>query len=470
MIVKTRIAPSPTGLPHIGTMYQALINYAFAKKNKGQFLVRIEDTDQSRLVAGAEKALFDALDWLGLKPDAKSIKQSQRLPIYREHAEKLIELKHAYYCFCSEARLEQLRKEQTLAGKAPMYDGQCRNLDREPAAERAKSEPHVIRLKVPKDETLVIEDLLRGKVSFDSNLVDDQVLIKSDGYPTYHLAMAVDDHLMAITHVVRGEEWVSSSPKLKLIYRYFGWSLPILVHTPILRNPDRSKLSKRHGHAAVSWYQQQGYLPEAVINFLITRVWNHPQGKEVFGLDEIIKHFDFKAMHLTGPIVDLDKLNWLNGQWLRRLPEKQLWPELKEFLPESLSRAVFKPIWPLLKDRLVKLSDLPLQTQYFVSQPQLKVPEILGESRMTAKDTGLYLIKVAEIIKNIKPWAVKNLENKLHQLQVAENLKPRPAFMTIRLSVTGSPATPPLFDVLHILGQTVVLKRLQYAQKILKSR
>src|SRR3989344_1437148 len=391
MIVKTRIAPSPTGLPHIGTMYQALINYAFAKKNKGQFLVRIEDTDQSRLVAGAEKALFDALDWLVLKPDAKSIKQSQRLPIYREHAEKLIELKHAYYCFCSEARLEQLRKEQTLAGKAPMYDGQCRNLDREPAAERAKSEPHVIRLKVPKDETLVIEDLLRGKVSFDSNLVDDQVLIKSDGFPTYHLAMAVDDHLMAITHVVRGEEWLSSSPKLLLIYRYFGWGLPILIHTPILRNPDRSKLSKRHGHASVSWYKDQGYLPEAVINFLITRVWNHPQGKEIFDLKEIIKHFDLKDMHLTGPVVDLDKLNWLNGQWLRSLPETKLQARIKPFLPTGLSLETFKQVWPFLKDRLVKLSDLGLQTQYFVSQPKIAVKEILKESKMSGEDSALYL-------------------------------------------------------------------------------
>ncbi len=363
MMVKTRIAPSPTGAPHIGTMYQALVNFAFAKKHQGQFHVRIEDTDRERFVPGAEKSLFDALSWLGLKPDGKSLKQSERLSVYREHAEKLIELKHAYYCFCSQTRLDQLRKEQIAAGKAPMYDGLCRNLDPDEAKTRAKLEPHVIRLKVPKDEKLTVTDLMRGPVSFDSNLVDDQVLIKSDGFPTYHLAMAVDDHLMAISHVVRGEEWLSSSPKLLLIYRYFGWRLPILIHTPILRNPDRSKLSKRHGHAAVSWYKDQGYLPEAVINFLITRVWNHPKGKEVFDLAEIIKYFDLKDMHLTGPVVDLDKLNWLNGQWLRLLPESKLQARVKPFLPDGLNLPTFKLIWPFLKDRLVKLSDLPEQTQ-----------------------------------------------------------------------------------------------------------
>lgn len=448
-------------------MYQALVNYAFAKKHQGEFYVRIEDTDRERFVEGAELALFEALDWLGLKPDGKSLRQSERLPIYLKHAEQLIKLNKAYYCFCSPERLEELRKEQTKSGKAPMYDGKCRNLDQKEAAEKAKKEKHVVRLKVPRDETLIVNDLLRGEISFESNLVDDQILIKSDGYPTYHLAMAVDDHLMEISHVIRGEEWLSSSPKLILIYRYFDWRLPILIHTPILRNPDRSKLSKRHGHASVSWYQNEGYLPEAVINFLITRVWNHPQGKEVFDLKEIIKHFDLKDMHLTGPIVDLDKLNWLNGQWVRSLNDKELMPRLKKYLPEKLDEAKFKLIWPHIKERLAKLTDLPGQLEYLVSQPELNTKEILKESKMSANETALYLIKVAEAIEKSKTWTVEQLEKDLHELQASLNLKPRPAFMTIRLAVTGSPATPPLFDVLFILGKNTVLTRLAHAQKTL---
>ena len=465
-MVKTRLAPSPTGDPHIGTVFQALLDYIVAKKFNGQFLVRIEDTDRKREVAGAEAAIFSALDWFGLSPDTNQIfRQSERLKIYQEQAQKLIKLGHAYYCFCSSERLTQVREEQTKVGQPPMYDRHCRELDPVAAAKRSQSEPHVIRLKVPRNQTVVVNDLLRGEVKFDSNIIDDQVLLKSDGWPTYHLAATVDDHLMAITHVIRGEEWLSSAPKHLLIYQYFNWQPPLFIHTPILRNPDRSKLSKRHGHASVNWYIKEGYLKEAVINFLATRVWNHPEGKEVFTLDELIKHFEFKDLHLSGPIADINKLNWLNGQWLRLLPEAEVLKRLKPFQPKNLMDDKLKQIWPLLKDRLVKLSELNDLTSYFVIQPKIDTDAILKESKMPAKAIGEYLDKVAESISNITGWSVANLETQLHGLQQQLGLKPRPAFMTIRLAVTGRSATPPLFDVLQILGKEAVIKRLAYAQK-----
>lgn len=467
-MVKTRLAPSPTGNPHIGTVFQALLDYVVAKKLKGQFLVRIEDTDRKREVAGAEAAIFSALDWFGLTPSQDKIfRQSERLAIYQTHAQQLIDLGYAYYCFCSAERLETLRKQQQAAGKPPMYDRHCRSLDSKTAAAKAKDAPHVVRLKVPADKIIVVKDLLRGEVKFDSNIVDDQVLLKSDGWPTYHLAATVDDHLMAITHVIRGEEWLSSAPKHLLIYQFFGWEPPQFIHTPILRNPDRSKLSKRHGHASVSWYQKEGYLKEAVINFLATRVWNHPEGKEIFSIDELIKHFEFKDLHLTGPIADVNKLNWLNGQWLRQLPETEVLLRLEPFRPATLSSDLLRKIWPQIKDRIVKLSELNKLTAYFTSQPKLMVNDILKEAKMTASETAAYLEKIQAVLEKIDDWSMVNLEAKLHQLQAELKLKPRPAFMTIRLAVTGRPATPPLFDVLAILGKKTVLERLSYAQKIL---
>ena len=470
-MVITRLAPSPTGDPHIGTVFQALLDYVVAKKFKGKFIVRIEDTDKKREVKGTETAIFDALKWFGLEPDNDQIlRQSERLSIYQEYAQKLIQSDHAYYCFCSAERLTKLREEQTKQKKPPMYDKHCLQLDPLEAAAKAKVNPYVIRLNVPKNQTIVVNDLLRGKVKFDSNVVDDQVLLKSDGYPTYHLAATVDDHLMNITHVIRGEEWLSSAPKHVLLYQFFGWEPPQFIHTPILRNPDRSKLSKRHGHASVSWYIKEGYLKEAVINFLATRVWNHPQGKEVFSLEELIKYFEFKDLHLTGPIADINKLNWLNGQWLRLLPETEMLKRLKPFQPKLLTTEKLKLIWPLLRERLVKLSELDDLTSYFVNQPKVDPRALLDESKLSPAETIKYLEQVIQVIKVIKNWTVKDLETSLHGLQQQLNLSPRQAFMTLRLAVTGRPATPPLFDILNILGKNEVIKRLNYAQKILSDR
>ena len=467
-MTRTRIAPSPTGYAHIGTIFQALINYSLAKKDMGKFIVRIEDTDQNRMVEGAEEAIFSALDFFELHPDESPrqggpfapYRQSERLDIYKKYALQLVDSNLAYYCFCTPERLEKVRKEMKQKGKPPMYDKHCSSLDSKVAKNRAKTEKHVIRMKIPQNEMIVFKDLLRGEISISCNLIDDQVLIKSDGFPTYHLAVVVDDHLMEITHIVRGEEWISSTPKHLLLYRYFGWKMPQVVHTPLLRNPDKSKLSKRQGHTEVGWYINQGYLKEAVLNFLATRVWNHPEGKEIFDLEEFVKFFNIDDMHYQGPIVDLDKLNWYQGQWIRMMSNKELLSRLDAYRPEYLSVEKLVKILPLIKDRLVKLSELESLTSYFVQEPVIEMDAILKESKTSVQETKNYIGKVRDVLEKVEDWTAPNLEKVLHDLQVEVDWKPRPAFMTIRLAVTGRSATPPLFETLEVMGREVVVGRL----------
>lgn len=480
MSIRTRIAPSPTGMPHIGTVFQALFDYIWAKKNNGQFLVRIEDTDQGRYVEGAEKAIFDALAWFGLNPDESpvhggeygSYRQSERLDIYKKHAEDLIDSGYAYYCFCSPERLDEVRTQMQKQGKPPMYDKHCRNLDPQESKAKAVTTTHVIRMKIPENETLSFIDLIRGKISFESSTVDDQVILKSDGFPTYHLAVVVDDHLMKITHIIRGEEWITSTPKHLLLYRYFGWDMPQIIHTPLLRNPDKSKLSKRHGHASVSWYQENGYLPEAIINFLATRVWNHPDGREIFSLSDLIEKFEFEDMHIQGPIVDIAKLNWYNGLYIRALSDEELLQKLGPYKPVELPDEMLLKFIPLIKERLEKLSEIGELTEYLYKKPQIDPKAVLKESKMSAVDTADYLSKVISVLSDIQEsdWTVVLLEEKLHRLQESLVLKPRPAFMTIRLAATGHSATPPLFDILHIIGKQNCLENLSHAQTILHSQ
>ncbi|MEK9179558.1 MAG: glutamate--tRNA ligase, partial [Patescibacteria group bacterium] len=290
-MVRTRIAPSPTGFPHIGTIYQAMLDRAYSLKNKGKFCIRIEDTDQSRLVQGAEQKIYEALDWFGLTEDESPRKggnfgpyrQSERLPLYKKYAEELVKNEHAYYCFCTPERLDEMRKEQQKQGKSPLYDKRCRSLSVSETLKRVESgERHVIRMKIPNTGTITVPDNTRGDIVFSVEQVDDQVIMKSDGFPTYHLAVVVDDHLMEITHILRGSEWIPSFPKHKLLYDYFGWKMPIITHTPLITNMDGSKMSKRHGHASVSWYQEEGFLPEAVLNFMSLLGWSHPEEKEIF--------------------------------------------------------------------------------------------------------------------------------------------------------------------------------------------
>lgn len=339
-MARTRIAPSPTGYPHIGTIYQALFDFAFAKKYNGQFIIRIEDTDRTRFVVDAEEKIFSAIDWFGLEEDESPRKngpfapyrQSERLEIYQKYAKELVDKGKAYYCFCTPERLDEMRKKLLQEKKQVMYDKRCRILSKEEVDKKlAKRLPHVIRMKIPENQKITVIDEIRGEIVFDSNAVDDQVLLKSDGFPTYHLAVVIDDHLMGITHMVRAEEWIPSSPKHFLLYEYFGWERPLFFHTSLLRNPDKSKLSKRQGHTNVSWYREEGFLPEAILNFLALLGWSHPEEKEIFSLTEFISLVELKDMKAVAPTFDLTKLKWLNQQYVQNLENDTLIEKLRRF-------------------------------------------------------------------------------------------------------------------------------------------
>src|SRR5512147_1049747 len=328
MTVRTRVAPSPTGDPHVGTAYVALINQVFARSQGGQFILRIEDTDVARSTRASERMIIDALRWLGLDwdegPDVGgtcgSYRQSERRQIYQKHADDLLDAGHAFYCFCTPERLDQLRAEQSARGENTGYDGRCLSVDRAMAERRiAAGEAHVVRMKVPTDGVCRFVDTLRGEIEIPYSQIDMQVLIKADGYPTYHMAVVVDDHLMRITHILRGEDWISSVPKHVLLYQYFGWEPPVFCHLPLLRNPDGSKLSKRRNPTSINYYRRAGYLPEALINYLGRMGWSMPDQREMFGRDEMIEAFDIKRISLGGPVFDFAKLNWLNGQYIRKL-------------------------------------------------------------------------------------------------------------------------------------------------------
>jgi glutamyl-tRNA synthetase len=277
----------------------------------------------------------------------------------------------------------------------------------------------------------------------------------------------VDDYAMKITHVVRGEEWISSAPKHLLLYRFFGWPLPKFIHTPLLRNPDKSKLSKRHGHASVSWYVDSGYLPEAVINFLSSRVWNHPKGLEIYGMEELIEQFDFSNMHIQGPIVDLDKLNWINGQWMRSLTDKDLASRLQPFSPEGMDQSLLVTILPLIKDRLVTLADINELSDYFLHNPHLERATLLKQSKLSSNEVSAYLESVKSTLSSIEPFDPQNLESVLRAHQQTSGLNPRQAFMTLRYALTGKDATPPLFDVMTVLGKETCALRLSNAMTVL---
>ncbi|MFA6460574.1 MAG: glutamate--tRNA ligase, partial [Patescibacteria group bacterium] len=347
-MIKTRFAPSPTGYLHIGSLRTALYNYLFAKQNKGIFMLRIEDTDQKREVSGALESLIQTLQKMGLNWDEGPVMdkdlnltekgqfgpylQSNRLKIYHEQALKLVKEGKAYYCTCSPERLAQLRTDQEAKNEAPRYDGHCRDL--EIKAEKPNgNQPFVIRLKIPQDREVVFNDVIRGEVKFKSTEIDDQVLIKSDGYPTYHLANVVDDHLMEVTNVVRGEEWLPSTPKHILLYEAFGWQAPQFAHLPLLLNADKSKLSKRQGDVAVEDYLAKGYLPEALINYVALLGWHPNDNNEIFSLADLVKHFNLNKVQKGGAIFDVNKLNWFNCYYIKQLPEKELLQRCAEFLP-----------------------------------------------------------------------------------------------------------------------------------------
>ncbi|MEN9327675.1 MAG: Glutamate--tRNA ligase [Candidatus Parcubacteria bacterium] len=463
-MVRTRVAPSPTGFPHIGTIYQALFDYSFAKKNGGMFVVRIEDTDRTRFVEGAEEKIFEALDWFALSEDESARKggsvgpyrQSERLDLYKRYAHELVEKGHAYRCFCTKERLEESRKRMQSEGKNPMYDKHCRNLTKEEVQTHLdKGEPYVIRIKIPEDEQIVVTDLIRGDITFDSNTITDQVLLKVDGFPTYHLAVVVDDHLMNISHLVRGEEWISTSPVHFLLYTYFNWERPIFFHTPLLRNPDKSKFSKRHGHTSVIWYQEQGYLPEAILNFLALMGWSHPEEKEIFSMDEFVSLFELKDVKPVGPVFDMQKLDWMNGEYIRNMDVTVLATKIQNFIGDSYDNALVHKTIPLIRERIKKLADYLPITEFFFRHPQTYEIDLTSHKEL--------LQKVAIEIEAMSTWNPETIGQAMQKVAEREGVKNSLFFMVLRVAITGKKISPPLNESMEILGKEESLHRIQKA-------
>jgi glutamyl-tRNA synthetase len=474
--VRTRIAPSPTGDPHVGTGYIALFNYAFAKQNGGQFLLRIEDTDQARSTKESETAIFDALRWLGITwdegPDVGGpcgpYRQSERLDIYKREVETLLANGNAYWCSCTPERLAESRKRQLEAKQALGYDGHCR--DRAPAdvkAEIAAGAPGVIRLKTPTSGVTVVKDLFRGDVSFENKEIDDQVLMKSDGFPTYHLANVVDDRLMQITHVIRGEEWISSTPKHVLLYRAFGAEAPAFAHLPLLRNNDKSKVSKRKNPVSLSFFREAGYLPDAFVNFLGMMAFTFEDGREIFSLDDFVKEFKLERVVLGGPVFDLAKLLWLNGRYLR---EKRSDQELVAYFKEQLfNDAYMAKIVPLIKERVEKSEDfITYGPFFFTGEVTCEPGEILIKGKTKAETIEIYEALVEDIDRQFD-FVHDKLEALMRGVAERSGLKPKDLFMGIRLMVTGKKATPPLFETMSVLGRERCRHRMRAAIAALKT-
>jgi len=409
--VRVRIAPSPTGYPHIGTIYQALFNYAFAHHYKGQFLVRIEDTDRARLVEDAEDAIFNALDWFGLTEDESPRKkgefgpyrQSERLDLYHEYAQQLIDAGGAEFAYYPKEDAGKKEHDYKNSPRVSIQNAKTASPGsvKEMIENKDKFGDWVVRLVVPKDKTIVVEDGIRGIVEFDSNGVTNQVLLKSDGFPTYHLAVVVDDHLMQITHVLRGEEWLSSAPKHVLIYDYFGWKKPQFFHTAVLRNPDKSKLSKRQGHTNVSWYKEEGFLQEAILNFLALLSWSHPEEKEIFSLGEFISLFDFKDIKPVGPVFDITKLEWMNGVYIREMDTDMLMQRLIAFDDslQALDTELFKKLIELTKTRMKTLKEFKEQVMPFFERQKLEFSDQEKEMRQ----------KLSDRLQSIQNWSNENI-------------------------------------------------------------
>lgn len=478
---RVRFAPSPTGYLHVGGLRTALYNYLFAKNQNGKFILRIEDTDRNRYVEGAVDNLINVLKWIGLDYDEGPQKggdygpymQSERLSIYKQFADELIEKNHAYYCFCTPERLTELKEEQKSKGLQPKYDKHCLSLSREEVENSINSGmPYVVRLNVPADQKVAFDDIVRGRVEFDSNGIDDQVLIKSDGYPTYHMANVVDDHFMKITHVVRGEEWLSSTPKHVLLYDAFGWEKPQFAHLPLLLNPDRSKLSKRQGDVAVEDYRAKGYLKEALLNFVALLGWNAGDDVEFYYLDEMIKKFSLERVNKSGAVFDLAKLNWLNAEHLRKMPDTKLLTLLREELASSkykdnsYSDEYLLKVITAMKERVSFVKEYIEKSPYFFERPEAYEENAVKKS--WKENTPELLGRLTDGFRKIENPKKEDYETVLHQ--TAEELQVGNAKLIhpVRLAVSGVSAGPGLFDILDILGKEETILRLQNAAEKIK--
>jgi len=473
--VRVRLAPSPTGAPHVGTAYIGLFDYVLSRHAGGEFVLRIEDTDRERSTSESEAAIMASLRWVGLQwdegPDTGGpsgpYRQSERLALYREHIDRLLEAGAAYRCFCTPEELAARRKERQAKGDHGFgYDRLCRDLPEEKLIDRLESgQAHVVRLRVPLDGETSFQDALRGKVTVANAEIDDQVLLKSDGFPTYHLACVVDDHLMRITHVIRAEEWISSTPKHILLYKAFGWEPPAFFHMPLLRNADKSKISKRKDPTSLLWYRDQGYLPEALLNFLALMGWSMGEDREVFSLDEMIERFSWERVKTSSPFFDLQKLEWLNGEYIRAMSAEEL---LERILAGPFTRHVGQPadlmlkITRLVQERIKRLAEFDEMTGFFFEREPYEAADLIPR-----KADGAFVRTALEAARNeleaLPEWAPEPIEAAMRELAERLECKRGSLYMPLRVAVTCRKVSTPLFETMEVLGRQECLERIDDA-------
>jgi glutamyl-tRNA synthetase len=478
--VRVRFAPSPTGGPHVGNIRTAIFDWLLARGSGGSFILRVEDTDQARKVEGSVEELMDALRWLGIDwdegpdiggPHAPYV-QSQRLDRYRRAAEGLIESGRAYRCYCSSERLAEMRKEQQRLKKQGGYDRRCRLLSEEDRLEQGSAgvQP-VVRFAMPLDGETRLTDLVRGMVVFENSLVDDFVMLKSDGFPTYHLAHIVDDHAMEITHVLRAEEWLPSAPRHVRLYEALGWEPPLFAHLPVILAPDRSKLSKRHGATTVLEYKEMGYLPQAMVNFLALLGWSLDDKTEIFSAQELVDSFSLERVSRPGAIFNIDKLNWLNGYYIRQMSDEELADALLEFwarrapegIPARPDRLYLVKIVPLIRERLKTLLDAaPLIPFFFADKVEYDAGQLV-QKRMDAEGTRTALSRAAFVLSELASFDSDSIEGALRPLAEDMGIKVGQLLGSIRVATTGLKVSPPLFESLEVLGRERSLAAIEAA-------
>lgn len=486
-MLKTRFAPSPTGLLHVGGLRTALYSYLFARQNKGEFVLRIEDTDQKRYVEGAVENLIRTLEWFGIDYDEGpfinktgeieekgkngSYFQSKRTEIYKKYGQELLDKGHAYRCFCAEERLTKMREDQIAKKQAPMYDRTCLKLTPKKIEEKISAGvPFVIRQKMPSIGTIKFYDIVRGDMEFNPKTIDDQVLIKSDGFPTYHLANVVDDHTMGITHVIRGEEWLPSTPKHIALYNAFGWTPPVFAHLPLLLNPDKTKLSKRQGDVAAEDYMTKGYLKEAIINFIALLGWNPGTTEEFFTLEDLIKKFSIERVQKAGAVFNIEKLDWLNGHYLRlKTPEelaKLILPRLQtKWFKETdfANTAYFLKAIKTIQTRLKTLAEAPDMLKFFfVEEPTFDLPLLLNEKMKVDKETAIKALEESKKdLESLKDFSnIQKIQEALTETIKRLGFKNGQVLWPLRVALTGEKYSPGTFEVIEALGKEQTLKRI----------
>ncbi len=482
--VRTRFAPSPTGYMHVGNLRTALFGYLIAKSNGGDFILRIEDTDRGRYVGDAVGVIYRTLAEAGLRhdegPDVGGpygpYVQSERREIYQKYAEQLVREGKAYYCFCTKERLDALKAEQ---GPDARYDRRCRNLPKEEAERLRKAgKPHVIRQKMPLTGSTTFQDVVYGPITIENKELEDQVLLKSDGYPTYNFANVVDDHLMKITHVVRGCEYLTSTPKYKLLYEAFGWDVPVYIHLPLImgKNPDGSvsKLSKRHGSTGFSELVEEGYLPEAIVNYIALLGWTPKENREIFTLDELVRNFSVDGIGKSPAVFDYDKLRWMNGEYLRKMPEKEFvrraMPYFRRVFPEG--ERPWDILAGVLQPRVTRLAEIPNLLEFYRSLPNYPAEYYQNKkSRTDLKKSGQMLREAIPVLSGLGEWNAGSLRESLENLAEKLGVKNGTLLWPVRIAAAGQKVTPGgAFEILAVLGKDESLRRLELGLKKLEEQ